>query len=133
MQKQPQMVPQRTGQAARRLLSLFEIPSRHPHSGIFICACDCITQTWFQLHVHHHQGSLRCQRTSMRVSFQESRSEAQGPQEWELFEEVPLSMQPSPIIRILNVPGKACLLFNPAAPFSCTSVFCLTQERAPLV
>ena len=40
---------------------------------------------------------------------QESRSEAQGPQEWEMFEDIPLSMQPSPIIRILNIPGEPTL------------------------
>ena len=40
-------------------------------------------------------------------SAQEHRSEAHGPQEWEQFSEIPLSMQPSPIIRVLNIPGES--------------------------
>lgn len=57
--------------------------------------------------MHHHKSLDRCSRATRAgmFSLQESRSEAQGPQEWEMFEDIPLSMQPSPIIRILNVPG----------------------------
>ena len=56
-------------------------------------------------------------------SLQESRSEAQGPQEWETFEDIPLSMQPSPIIRILNVPGKPTLPGTQVPPLSWSPVW----------
>ena len=41
---------------------------------------------------------------------QETRGEAQGPQEWEVFDDIPLSMQPSPVFRVLNFPGELALL-----------------------
>lgn len=65
---------------------------------------------------------------------QEPRSDSQGPQEWEMFEDIPLSMQPSPIIRISNVPGK--LLFPatqlPSRGILCCALLCFTRENASI-
>ena len=43
--------------------------------------------------------------SSRHVPSQDAKTEVLGPQEWEMFEDIPLSMQPSPVIRILNLPG----------------------------